>query len=143
MSEENVEIVEKLVAAWNRRDLPALLSLTDPGAEYVNAPAAVEPGTRHGHAEISEVFRKQWEGLGADARQQIDRAYPEGDTVITAGRVSRSLPGSETQIENRVAIRWTFGDRRVTRVEILGAGSSFKDAVEAAGLRELEPTDPE
>src|SRR5687767_209940 len=134
MSEENVEIVERLIAAWNRRDLPELLSLTDPEAEYVNAPAAVEPGTRYGHEEISEVFRKQWEGLRDDARQQIDRAYPEGETVVTAGRVTRSLPGSDTQIENRVAIRWALRDGRVSRVEILGAGSSFKDALEAAGL---------
>ena len=136
MSEENVEIVEKLIAAWNRRDLAALLSLIDSGAEYVNAPAAVEPGTRRGHAEISEVFRKQWEGLGPDARQRIDRAYPDGDTVITTGRVWRSLPGSDTQIDNRVAIRWRVGGERVTRVEILGAGSSFQDALEAVGLRE-------
>jgi ketosteroid isomerase-like protein len=136
MSQENVEIVEQVIAAWNRRDLEAILSFTDPEAEYVNAPLAVEPGTRHGHAELSEVFRKQWEGLGADARQQIDRAYPGGEEVITAGRVSRRIPGSDTQIENRVAVRWTFRDGRVIRVEVLGGGSSFKEALKAAGLRE-------
>ena len=44
MSEENVEIVRRLVDAWNRKDLEALLAFAEPDAEYVNAPSAVEPG---------------------------------------------------------------------------------------------------
>jgi ketosteroid isomerase-like protein len=136
MSEENVEVVREVVAAWNRRDLPAILSFADPEVEYVNPPLAIEPGTRRGHAELSEVFRKQWEAFAPDGRQEIDRAYPEGEEVITAGRLSRSMPGSDTQLEDRVAVRWTFRDGRVIRVEVLGAGSSFKEALEAAGLSE-------
>jgi ketosteroid isomerase-like protein len=136
MARDNVEIVEQLYEAWNRRDLEAILAFTHPEAEYVNSPFAVEPGTRRGHTEISEVFRKQWEGLGPDARQQVDRAYPEGDEVITAARVTRSMPGSDAQIENRVAVRWTFRGGLVIRFEVLGAGSRFKAALEAAGLSE-------
>ena len=30
MSQENVELVNRLIAAWNRRDLEAILALTDP-----------------------------------------------------------------------------------------------------------------
>ena len=53
MSQENVEIVRRLVDAWNRQDLEGILALIDPEAEYVNAPNAVEPGTRRGHDESS------------------------------------------------------------------------------------------
>ena len=136
MSQENVEIVKNVIAAWNRRDLDTILSVTDPEAEYVNAPMAVEPGTRHGHLELSEVFRKQWEGLGPDARQEIDRAYVQYDAVITTSRMARRMPGSNTLIENRVALRWTLRDGRLVRIEVLGAGSSFREALEAAGLSE-------
>ncbi len=136
MSQENVEIVEQLIAAWNRRDLQEILSLTDPEVEYVNGPQAIEPGTRYGHPGLTEVFRKQWEGLGADARQHLDRTHPDGAQVITTGRMSRRLPGSSAQIENRNVLRWTFRDGRLIRLELLGAGSGFTGALEAVGLEE-------
>ncbi len=40
MSQENVEIVYRLVDAWNRRDLEATLALCDPEIEYVQSPTA-------------------------------------------------------------------------------------------------------
>ena len=136
MSQENVELVNRLIAAWNRRDLEAILALTDPDITFVNNPEAVEPGTRRGHDELSAVFRKQWEGLGASARQQIDQIHARDDEVITANRVSREMPGGGGRLENRVALRWVFRDGRVIRFEFLGAGSGFKAALEAAGLSE-------
>jgi ketosteroid isomerase-like protein len=74
MSEENVEIVRRLMDAWNRQDPKGILALTDPEAEYVNAPTAVEPGTRRGHDELVTVLRKQWEALSG-ALQEIDRVH--------------------------------------------------------------------
>lgn len=134
MSQDHVEVVEALVAAWNRRDLETAISLTDPDAEYINPPLALEPGTRHGHEGLANVLRKQWEGLGPDARQHIDATHVRGDTVIAAGRISRKMPGSDTPLENRIATRWTFRDGKVIRLELLGAGSTFKSALEAAGV---------
>jgi len=51
-----------MLDAWNRQDIEVILALTDPEAEYVNAPTAVEPGTRRGHDEIVAVMRKQKRG---------------------------------------------------------------------------------
>jgi ketosteroid isomerase-like protein len=86
MSQENVEIVRRLMDAWNRQDLEGILALTHPEGEYVNAPNAVEPGTRRGHDEFVAVLRKQWEGLPG-ALQEIDRFHDRGDEIITEGRV--------------------------------------------------------
>lgn len=133
MSQPGVAIIERVIDAWNRRDLEALLALTDPDAEYVNAPTAVEPGTRHGHEGLTTVMSKQWEGLG-DAQQRIDHAHVRGDQIVTEATVSRTMPGSDTRLENRVAIRWSFRDGRVSRLEVLGAGSSFKQGLESAGV---------
>jgi hypothetical protein len=46
------------------------------------------------------------------------------------------MPGSEALIDTPILISWRFGDRRVMRIEALGTGSGFRDALEAAGLRE-------
>ena len=134
MSQENVEIVRRLLNAWNRQDIEGILALTDPEAEYVNAPTAVEPGTRRGHDEIGAVMRKQWESL-TGAIQKIDRFDDRGDEIITVGRVSRTMPGSDARISNRLLISWKFRDGKLIRLETLGAGPEFPGALGAAGLR--------
>ena len=134
-TEEDVRVIEQVLEAWNRRDLDALLALTDPGARYVNAPEAIEPGTKHGHDQLARVFQSQWEGL-ADSRQEIERIHARGDEIITEGRVVREMPGSDAQLANRLLLSWTVRDGRVTRLQVLGAGSTFPRALEAAGLSE-------
>ena len=134
-AEEDFRVIEQVIAAWNRRDLDALLALTDAEARYVNAPDAIEPGTRRGHDELARVFQSQWEGL-ADSRQEIMRTHARGDEIITEGRIVREMPGSEAQLVNRILLSWTVRDGRVTQLQLLGAGSSFPRAFEAAGLSE-------
>ena len=133
MSQENVEIIRRMLDAWNRQDIEVILALTDPEAQYVNAPTAVEPGTRRGHDEIVAVMRKQWESLTA-AVQEIDRFHDRGDEIITVGRVSRTMPGSDARISNPLLMSWRFRDGRLVRLEQLGAGPDFPDALKAAGL---------
>jgi ketosteroid isomerase-like protein len=135
MSQENVEIIRRLVDAWNRQDIEGILVSVHPEGEYVNAPAAVEPGTRRGHDEIVAVMRTQWEILSG-AMQEIDRFHDRGDEIITEGHVSRTMPGSEARISNPLLISWRFRDGKIIRLEMLGAGPEFADALEAAGLRE-------
>ena len=135
MSQENVEIVHRVIGAWNRQDIEGLLALTDPEIEYVNAPDAVEPGTRRGHDELVAVVRMQWESLPG-GRQEIDRVHARGDEIISVGRVSRRMPGSDARIGNPILVSWKIRDGSVTRLEVLGAGSEFHKALEAAGLRE-------
>ncbi len=131
-----METVEKMVAAWNRRDLDALLSHTDAQVAYINQPTAVEPGTRLGHEALASVAQKQWEALGPAVRQKVDEAHPRGDDVITVGRISMEMPGSETRLEQRTVLRWRFRDGVLVSLEVLGAGPTFNQGLEAAGLSE-------
>ena len=135
MSQENVEIIRRLVEAWNRQDIDGILAVVHPEGEYVNAPTAVEPGTRRGHDEIVAVMRKQWEFL-AGGIQEIDRFHDRGDEIITVGRVSRTMPGSDARISNPILISWKFRDGSLIRLEQLGAGPEFAEALKAAGLSE-------
>ena len=54
--------------------------------------------------------------------------------MIAESRVSRGMPGSTARIENKVALGYTFAGERIIRLEILGAGSSYNDALEKAGI---------
>ena len=133
MSQGNAELVHGLVDAWNRQDIEAILAKTDPRAEYVNPANALEPGTRRGHDEVVSVFRKQWEALSG-ALSEIDRLHDRGDEIITEGRLSRTMPGSDTRISNPILMSFKFRDGKIVRFEQLGAGPDFPDALKAAGL---------
>jgi ketosteroid isomerase-like protein len=133
---QNVEIVERLLEAWNRQDIQGILALADPEVEYVNAPEAVEPGTRRGHDELAAVAQTQWESLPG-GRQEVDQLHERGNEVITVGRVSRLMPGSDARIDNPILLSWTVRDGKVARIEMLGAGPGFLMALQAAGLAEL------
>jgi ketosteroid isomerase-like protein len=136
MSQKNVEIVRRVLDAWNRRDLKTILGLSDPEADFVNSPSAVEPGTRHGFDEGAAVLRAQWEIL-LDARQEIDRIYDRGDEIIVLGRVSRRMPGSDSRIEDRVLNSFKVRDGKCTRFQVLGFGATeVREALEAVGLSE-------
>jgi ketosteroid isomerase-like protein len=136
MSQENVEIVRRMVDAWNRRDEEELLALGDPEAEWVNSPTAVEPGTRRGSDELMAVFRTQWEFL-LDGRIEIDRIYDRGEEIVALGRLSRRMPEGDARIEDRWLGSWRIREGRVVRTEVLGFGSTeVQGALEAAGLSE-------
>ena len=136
MSQENVETVRRAVAAWNRRDMEAMLALTDPEIEYVNSPTAVEPGTRWGHALFTDVLRTQWEIL-SDARWEIDQVYERSEETLCLGRLSRRMPESDARIEDRALVAFTVENGRITRMAVTGRGQAEVEAALAAvGLSE-------
>jgi ketosteroid isomerase-like protein len=136
MSQENVELVERLYDAWNRRDEEELLALSDPEVEFVNSPTAIEPGTRRGTNEVLAAARMQWEFL-RDGRFEIDRTYDHGEEILALGRLSRLMPEGDVRIEDRVLNSWVIRDGKVVRAEVLGFGGAEVDqALEAAGLSE-------
>jgi ketosteroid isomerase-like protein len=134
MAAGNVAVVKEMIRAWNERDADTVRALTAPEVEYVNPPNAVEPGTRQGQEALAEVMRKQWEGLGPDARQEIELVHDRGDQVFTEVRLVRSMPGSDTEVDARGLIAWSFRDGKVARLAVLAAGSDLAAARAAAGL---------
>ena len=133
MSRENVEISRRLMDAWNQRDLETLLALADPDVEYVNEPTAIEPGIRRGRDALVLVARKQWEDM-PDGVQEIERFHDRGDEIITEGRLSRAMPGSDDRISTPVLMSWKFREGQLIRIELLGTGPEFPGALDAAGL---------
>jgi len=134
MTEERTTTVRAFFDAWNRRDLAAALELIGDDFEYVNPPNAVEPGTRQGVVGVTKVMSEQWEALGADARLEIDRLHHREAHAITEARLSRGMPGSTARLEVKAVMRWTFEGDRLVRMEVLGAGSSYADALADADL---------
>jgi len=128
---DDAEVIRRFAAAWDRKDLAALLALATEDFEYVNPPFAVEPGTRRGKEGLTIVARAQWEVLHSNT---IERLESRGGRIVTTHRLGGTIPGSDANIDTMAVARWELRDGLVARCEVLGAGSSFQDAVEQAGL---------
>jgi SnoaL-like domain len=76
MSQEDVELVHRVVDAWNRGDVEAFLSGYDPDCEVVFPPEVPEPGPFHGHAELKQWvdgFLAAWESHRAEVVEVMER----------------------------------------------------------------------
>ncbi len=140
MSEENVEAFWRAVKPLNRalesEDpadwRPYLEQFVDPEIEWVNAPSAIEPGTKRGHAgmhAVGENFRSAFERL----RVEPQRVIAVGDRVVSLGIFRGRGRGSSLDVDVPYGVIMTFRDGKVVRWENFDEPS---DALEAAGLSE-------
>ena len=135
MSQENVEAFNRVVDAYNRRDVEAMVEGLDPEIEYHAALPMLlggEATVYRGHEGVRRLFREIY-----DAFDEIHVEFSEvrdlGDRVVAIGRIrmrgkgsgaeTESPSGSVADYENGKAIRvWTYLDP--------------KEAFQAAGLSE-------
>jgi ketosteroid isomerase-like protein len=132
MSQENVEVVTRLVEAWNAADVEAILVLFHVECEVVFPPEVPEPGPFRGHAELRgwiEGFLAAWESHRAEV---VEVTVEDGVVLAMLHLTGR---GSESGIEmdETDAHLFAFRDGKVI------SWRNFADrteALEAAGLSE-------
>jgi ketosteroid isomerase-like protein len=132
MSQENVEIVDRLVEAWNRGDLEAILALFDPDCDVIFRRDVPEPGPFHGHAELrewAEGFLAAWESHRAEVVELMEAE----DTVVAMLHLVGRGSGSGIEMDETDAHAFGFRDGKITRWQNF---SERSEALEAVGLRE-------
>src|SRR5688572_23870477 len=106
MSRENVDLVYRLVDAFNRRDIDSFLALCDPDIEYFSHLVELEGGAPYrGHDGI----RSWWESLLAfspDFRSEIEEVRDLGDVTVTRQRSHGHGMGSDVPLEQS---QWGVG----------------------------------
>src|SRR5215217_2370552 len=128
MSQENVEVVARLVDAWNQANVEAMLALF----EVIFSPEVPEPGPFHGHTELrewAEGFLAAWESHHAEVVELIEADHSIVAILHLIGRGS----GSGIEMDETDAHVFTFSDAKVTRWRDY---SDRSEALEAVGLRE-------
>jgi ketosteroid isomerase-like protein len=130
MTDENVETVRKVVAAFNRRDFDAALApLRDDVTweRFLSRAEAAGPAVR-GKAELLAVWKSQVEAV--DLRVEPEEFIPLGDKVIAPMRMVVHGSGSEIELTSSVTWVSTFDDGGLcTKVE---AYENRDDALRAA-----------
>jgi ketosteroid isomerase-like protein len=132
MSQENVEIVRKLIDRSNAGDVPGMLELVSP--EMVGFPAAdlPESGIVRGPAEFAtylQTWHEAWGERTVEPREFID----QGDWVIVTLRFVARGRASGIPVTTDEAHLWRFRDGRA--LEYRECGTKEK-ALEVAGLSE-------
>ena len=133
MSQENVELTLLAVDAWDRRDVEAMIGLSDPEIVWQPALERTTEGrsTYHGHAGVRQYF----EDL-AEFSDESHSAYPEihdlGDQVLGLGHFSMRF-ASGVELDQEVASLHTWRNGKCVDAR---TWLSHAEALKAAGLSE-------
>ena len=132
MSQENVEIVRRLLDAVEQDDLPAAVACLDPGLEWIPRRAPIE-GAFHGH----DGFKRFW----AETRESWDifelrfeelRPLDDG-RVLAWGTIRVRGAGSGAEMDVPVGGTYEFRGGKIARWQDFG---SKEQALAAVGLSE-------
>jgi uncharacterized protein len=133
MSEENVEVMRRGYAAFNRGDFDAVVADFARDFEYVAI--GVIPGITgvyRGREGFKRFMRTFW-GEFDDARSEVNEFVDAGDQVLVTQTVHGRGKQSGAEGSWTFWILWAVRDGKVVR----GQGFTSRDqALEAAGLEE-------
>jgi ketosteroid isomerase-like protein len=138
MSQENVEVVRRLFAAFQsvdvgnlERHLDEVRDILDPEVEWVAAPhsllATEEYRGSDGVRRFWTQFLSTWDEYGVEVEELIDA----GDQVVAVMRLSGRT--HEREIDQPRSSLLTLRNGKIVRIEPF---ASKDDALEAARLRE-------
>ena len=132
MSQENVEIVRRLVEALNARDLDRYyVEFFDPEVEYQTSaedPDAATHRGRQAYKRYVEQWIESFDGLHVDVEEYIDVG---GERVFTWSRFTGRGRTSGVPADWYLAVIFTIRDGKVVRAEEY---FDRAEALEAAGL---------
>jgi ketosteroid isomerase-like protein len=127
VSQENVEIVRRLVEAFNDRDDEVLASMLDAEIEFESLTMQTYKGS-----DGLTGYRRNLDDAWAEWRTEGDRFLSAGsETVVHMHRVVGRGKGSDIPVAQDIAILWTLRRGKVVH------GRAFLDpqeALKAAGL---------
>jgi ketosteroid isomerase-like protein len=130
MSEQNVEVMEKGIEAWNRRDTDLWISYAAPEIEWMPAgPAAVEGAVYRGHEAVRRGMAAVWETW--DIFDFHDGTLRDlGDSVLWLGHIQMRGGASGIDLRQEFAIHGVLRDGKMIRVRTFLA---WDEALAAVG----------
>ena len=132
MSQENIELTEQLIHAFNRRDLAAMTERFDPEIEWTpGGPAAVERAVYRGRDEVSDGFAATWETWELFQLEQHE-IRDLGDATLWIGRAQLRGGASHVELDQEFAVHLLIDDGKIARIQ---GFPSWREALEA-GLSE-------
>ena len=135
MSQENVEILQRAIDAFNRRDMRALAEASHEDLEFVSVLTAVDAGgaSYHGSGAWTSYFaamNETWEEWQVEDVQVFDAGE---DRVACVYRLIGKGKHSGAPVEHEIGLVCRIREGKVWR---LRSYLDPSEALEAVGLRE-------
>jgi len=130
MSEENVEVVRRALAALDRRDVEAYLEVASPQIELIT-PASPLQGMIIGHEGIRGFFRELWSYSEASEFRVEEIRAVEGRVLAFFVLAATGPQGIQTS--SRVAGVYDLEHGKIRRAHIFADRTA---ALEAVGISE-------
>ena len=136
MSQENVEVVQRAVEAWNADELDAFLAELHADLEWH---PSIEPGLE-GTATIyrgNDGARKAWREYRGEAWERLTSRPQEvrdlGESVLLLGRIEFTARTTGIEFSQEIGELFEFRGGKIVRARDF---LTHADALEAAGLSE-------
>jgi ketosteroid isomerase-like protein len=117
MSQENVELSDRVTDAFNRHDPEAMVALFDPKCEWlpaIEAEVEGEPVVYLGHDGLRQYFKDVAESF-EEYRFDVSECRDLGTRVLLLGRLSARGRGSGVELASDLAALFHVRDGKVTR----------------------------
>jgi ketosteroid isomerase-like protein len=134
VSEENVEVVQRVMRCFAGQDVEAALADVHPQAilDWSNSDA-LDSGVYMGHAGWRAFMQARDEVLGERRFDSVELLTPAADTVVLIGRVREQGRASGIEVETYGAAICTLREGKIVRFKIY---QSRDEALKAVGLAE-------
>jgi ketosteroid isomerase-like protein len=141
VSHQNVELLRRVIEAYNARDIEAFIAYCDPGIEFRSAFSAVGGAVYHGHDGLRAWHRDVQDVWGDEIRVEPEAYFDLGEHTLTfyllRGRGQHS--GAGVAMPVALVVRWRNG-----LIVYLKGYAHREDALSELGVAEdsLEPIEP-
>jgi ketosteroid isomerase-like protein len=129
MSETNAELGPRIVDAFNRGDVDAVIADMHPEVEFIPRRATIQ-GSYHGHGGLRKFFADNDENFDLFHVTQ-DEVRDLGDRVVGIGTLRIRGKGSGVEVTVPTAVVLTLTEGKVIRFEEFGDRAK---ALAAAGV---------
>ena len=136
MSDQNLDVVRNIYAAFGRGDLDGILALLDPQVSWrtPGPPDLPTAGLRHGIAAVREFFGVLLTALDIQDFQPTD-FLAQGDKVVVLGTSREGPKGSGRLVDFRWVHVFTIRDGRIAAFEEPADVSALVDEFRSAQAR--------
>jgi ketosteroid isomerase-like protein len=140
VSHQNVELLRRVLEAYNARDIEGFIAYCDPDIEFHSAFSAVGGADYHGHDGLRMWHRDVSDVWGGETRVELEAYFDLGEQTLAFyllhGRGQRS--GLAVAMPVALVTRWRKG------LIVYVKGYAHRDALSELGVTEdsLEPIEP-
>lgn len=131
MSQENVKVVERAIAAINERDVEGYLALCTADVELVSPVASLE-GTGRGADGVRHYF-SMMDDATSSFRLDVERVEGVGDDRVLAFTRISGVSAGGVPFAQPTASLYVVGDGKISCVQVF---LDRQEALEAVGYRE-------